>query len=84
MKRGHYEPRHHRHDFPLDSHSSVAFRYSGTFMIRLRILTTTASVSGRSFFLYCSFRDCGCGKAMSDDFFRRDRPSKALRQLRFA
>jgi hypothetical protein len=24
-----------------------------------------ASVSGISFFPYCSFRDCGCGKAMS-------------------
>jgi len=33
-----------------------------------------APLFGMSFFLYCSFRDCGCGKAMSfDDLFRRDR-----------
>ena len=36
---------------------------------------------GLSSFLCLFFRDCGCGKAMSfDDFFRRDRPSKTLRQ----
>src|SRR6267378_1130712 len=43
-------------------------------MIHLRILNTMPPLFGTSFFLCCSFRDCGCGKAMSfDDFFRRER-----------
>src|ERR1700691_5703906 len=43
-------------------------------MIRLRTPTTTPTVFGMSFFLYCSFRGSGCGKAMLfDDFLRRDR-----------
>src|SRR5580692_6282513 len=59
--------------------SSVAFRYSVIFMIRLRILTTMPTVLGMSFFLYCSFRGFGCGKAMSyDDLFRRDQCMKTL------
>jgi hypothetical protein len=34
-----------------------------------------------SFFLYCSFRGFGCGKAMwFDDLFRRDRPNKTLQR----
>jgi hypothetical protein len=33
---------------------------------------------GLSSFLSCSFRDLGCGKAMSfDDSFRKDRPDKS-------
>src|ERR1700751_2152556 len=43
-------------------------------MIHLRTLQTTPPLFGMSFFLFCSFRGCGCGKAMSfDDFFRRER-----------
>lgn len=54
--------------------SSVAFPYSVTFMIRPRILTTTPPALGMSFFLYCSFRGFGCGKAMwFVEFFRGDR-----------
>ena len=61
--------------------SSLAFRYSVTFMIRLRILTTTPPVLGMSFFLYCSFRGFGCGKATSfGDLFRRYRPNKTLQR----
>src|ERR1700751_789777 len=43
-------------------------------MIHLRTLQTTPPLFGMSFFLFCSFRGCGCGKAMSfDDYFRRER-----------
>src|SRR5260370_25309520 len=43
-------------------------------MIRLWILNIAHPLFGISFFLYCSFRDYGCGKAMYfDDFFRRER-----------
>src|SRR6266403_1056079 len=43
-------------------------------MIHLRILNTMPRLFGMSFFLFCSFRGCGCGKATSfDDFFRRER-----------
>ncbi len=58
---------------------SLAFRYSVTFMIRLRTLQTTPPVFGMSFFPFCFFRGCGCGKAMSfGDLFRSDRPIKLL------
>src|SRR3974390_124155 len=61
--------------------SSVAFRYSVTYMIPLRTLRIMPPVSGISFFLHCSFRDFGCGKAMSfDDSFRKDRLNKTLRR----
>jgi hypothetical protein len=41
----------------------------------------TPPVLGMSFFLYCSFRGFGCGKAMSfGDLFRRDRPNKTLQR----
>src|SRR5260370_25085142 len=43
-------------------------------MIRLWILNIAHPLFGISFFLYCSFRDYGCGKAMYfDDCFRRER-----------
>jgi hypothetical protein len=61
--------------------SSLAFRYSVTFIARLTKFQTTPPPLGLSSFLCLFFRDCGCGKAMSfDDFFRRDGPSKTLRQ----
>jgi hypothetical protein len=61
----------------------VAFRYSVTFMIRPRILTTTPPVLGISFFLYCSFRGFGCGKAMwFDGLFRKDRRVARVRTRR--
>jgi hypothetical protein len=60
---------------------SLAFRYSVTFIARLTKFQTTPPPLGLSSFLCLFFRDCGCGKAMSfDDYFRRDRPSKTLRQ----
>jgi hypothetical protein len=50
-------------------------------MIPLRILTTTPSVLGISFFLYCSFRGFGCGKGTwFDDFFRRDQEATPLHE----
>ena len=54
--------------------SSSAFRYSVIFIVRLKKFQTTPPLFGLSSFLYLSFRDCGCGKAMSfDDYFRKDR-----------
>jgi hypothetical protein len=45
-------------------------------MIRRPILRTTLGLFGLSFFLYCFFRDFGCGKAISfDGFFRQDQHS---------
>ncbi len=53
---------------------SLAFRYSVIFIVRLKKSQSTPPLFGLSSFLYLSFRDCGCGKAMSfDDFFRKDR-----------
>jgi hypothetical protein len=68
--------------------SSLPFRYSVIFIVRLKKSQTTPPLLGLSSFLYLSFRDCGCGKAMSfDDFFRKDRhdPLRAQRagRLRF-
>jgi len=41
-----------------------------------------APLFGLSSFLHLSFRDCGCGKAMSfDDLFRKDRPNKILQLI---
>src|SRR5262245_7524733 len=56
--------------------SSLAFRYSVIFIVRLKKFQTTPPLLGLSSFLYLSWRDFGCGKAMScDDLFRKDRPS---------
>src|SRR5216684_7623524 len=61
--------------------SSLAFRYSVIFIVRLKNFQSTPPVFGLSSFMQCSFRDCGCGKAMScDDLFRRDRPNKTLQR----
>ena len=58
---------------------SLAFRYSVTFMARLRKSNSMPPLFGLSSFLYLSFRDFGCGKAMSfDDLFRKDRPNTTL------
>src|SRR4029077_8238139 len=44
------------------------------FIARLTKSQSTPPLFGLSSFLYLSFRDCGCGKAMSfDDLFRKDR-----------
>ena|SRR6266480_113137 len=60
---------------------SLAFRYSLTFIVRLKKFQTTRPLFGVSSFLQLSFRDFGCGKAMSfDDLFRKDRPNMALRR----
>ena len=41
-----------------------------------------APLPGLSSFLHLSFRDFGCGRAMSfDDLFRRDRPNKTLQEF---
>src|SRR5713101_8048262 len=58
---------------------SLAFRYSVIFIVRLKKFQSTPPVFGLSSSLSCSFRDFGCGKAMSfDGLFRRDRPNKTL------
>src|SRR6266480_5333018 len=60
---------------------SLAFRYSLTFIVRLKKFQTTRPLFGVSSFLQLSFRDFGCGKAMSfDDLFRKDRPNTMLRR----
>src|SRR5580658_10850739 len=57
--------------------SSLAFRYSVTFIARLTKFQTTLPLLGLFLFLGLFFRDCGCGKAISfDDLFRRDGPSR--------
>jgi hypothetical protein len=57
--------------------SSLAFRYSVIFIVRLKNFRAMPPQLGMSSFLSWSLRDCGCGKAMSfDDFFRKDRPNK--------
>jgi|ERR1700687_4588132 len=59
--------------------SSLAFRYSVIFIVRLKQFQTTPPQLGLSSFLQWSFRDCGCGKAMSfDNLFRKDPPNKML------
>ena len=43
------------------------------FIVRLKKFQTTPPLFGLSSFLYESFRDCGCGKAMSfDDSLKAD------------
>ena len=62
-------------------HLVFSIPISATFIARLTKFQTTPPPLGLSSFLCLFSRDCGCGKAMSfDDFFRRDRPSKRLRQ----
>jgi hypothetical protein len=57
--------------------SSLAFRSSVMFIVRLKKFQITPPLFGLSPFLYLSFRDFGCGKAMSfDDLCRKDRPNK--------
>src|SRR5882762_4684086 len=61
--------------------SSLPFRYSVIFIVRLNKSQTTPPLLGLSSFLYLSFRDCGCGKAMSfDGLSRRNRPNKTLQR----
>src|SRR5438445_9801631 len=61
--------------------SPLAFRYSVIFIVRLKKFQTTRPQLDLSSSLSWSFRDCGCGKAMSfDDLFRRDRPNKPLQR----
>src|ERR1700704_5758458 len=71
---------------------SLAFRYSVIFIVRLKKFQTMPPLFGLSSFLYLSFRDFGCGKAMSfDDLFRKSErnemkkknKSKKLKSPRF-
>ena len=56
--------------------SSLAFRYSVTFTVRLTEFHSTPALPGLSSCPQWSFRVFGCGKAMSfDDLFRKDRPN---------
>ena len=51
------------------------------YIVRLNNFQCTPPVFGLSLFLSWSFRDFGCGKAISfDGFFRRGRPYKTLQQ----
>src|SRR5437762_6659874 len=60
--------------------SSSAFRYSVIFIVRLKSFRTTRPSLGMSLFLSWSFRDCGCGKAMSfDDSFGYHRRAPQVR-----
>jgi hypothetical protein len=61
--------------------SSWPFRYSVISIVRLKKFQTTPPLFGLSSFLHLSFRDFGCGKAMSfDDLFRKDRINKTLQR----
>jgi hypothetical protein len=47
--------------------SSLPFQYSVMFIVRLNRFQITPLLFGLSSFRYLSFRDFGCGKAMSSD-----------------
>ena len=62
--------------------SSLAFRYSVIFIVRLKRFQTTPPLFGLSSFPYLSFRDFGCGKAISfDDLFQKDRARRLTLEL---
>jgi hypothetical protein len=55
-------------------HIVFAIPIAGYIIVRLTKSQTTRPLLGFSSFLYSSFRDYGCGKAMSfDDLFQSDR-----------
>jgi hypothetical protein len=70
------------------THIVFSIPNSVTFTVRLNRFQTTPPLLGLSSFLYLSYRDFGCGKAMSfDDSFRKrsaqpDPTQKSLRLRR--
>src|SRR5215475_10790869 len=59
--------------------SSSVFRYSATFIVRLKNFPTTPGLHGMSSSRSWSLQDCGCGRAMSfGGLFQRNQARKML------